>query len=91
MASNAETPAGGDTNDSPMAHGAVTEMVATMAGIIDKLQQVAIGVGAAHPTYAVSKFDGVSKNADMWLHKFEHHARLQYLQPRTTFMCLHFT
>ena len=79
MASSAETPADDNTNESPMAHGAGDEIVATMAGIVDKLQQVAVGVGAAHPSYAVSKFDGVSEDVEMWLQKFERHARLQYL------------
>ena len=79
MASSAETAADENTNESPMAHGAVEEIVATMAGIIDKLQQVAVGVGAAHPSYAVSKFDGVSEDVEMWLQKFKRHARLQYL------------
>jgi len=66
-----------------MAHGAGDEIVATMAGIVDKLQQVAVGVGAAHPSYAVSKFDGVfdgeSEDVEIWLQKFERRARLQYL------------
>ena len=79
MASSAETPADENTNESPMAHGAGEEIVATMAGIVDKLQQVAVGVGVAHPSYAVSKFDGVSEDVEMWLQKFERHARLQYL------------
>ena len=33
------------TNKRPMAHGAGEEIVAAMAGIVDKLQQVAVGFG----------------------------------------------
>jgi hypothetical protein len=36
-----------------------------MAGIVDQLQQVAVGVGAAHPSYAVNKVDGIAEDAEV--------------------------
>ena len=67
------------TNKRPMAHGAGEEIFAAMAGIVDRLQQVAVGVGTAHLSNALSRFDGESEDADMWLQTIEGHARLQYL------------
>jgi hypothetical protein len=40
-------------------------MVAAMADIVDQLQQVAVGVGAAHPSYALNKVDGIAEDADV--------------------------
>ena len=54
-------------------------MVAAIGGIVNKLQQVAVGVGSAHQNYAVNKFNRILEDADMWLQKFVRYARMQYL------------
>ena len=54
-------------------------MVAAIEGIVNKLQQVAVGVGSAHQNYAVNKFDGITEDADMWQQKLEGYTRLQNL------------
>ena len=94
MESSTETLVGDNMieNKSLMVHGVGAEMVAAMAGIIDKLQQVAVGVGAAHPSYAINKFDfelpktqisGCKRLSDM------HGCNIYTL--RTTLTHLHFT
>ena len=52
-------------NEGPMTHGTGAETVAAMAGIVDQLQQVAVGVGAARPSYAVNKVDGIPEDAEV--------------------------
>ena len=66
-------------NEGQVTHVVDEAMVAAIEGIVNKLQQVAVGFGSAHPNYAVNKFDGITEDADLWLQKFERYARLQNL------------